>query len=85
MTARDDLHRKLDALAAEIGKARERLAQRESLREKHEPTGKALWERYKLLKAEVAEEIAEDEAQGEHVSEFERSVRAWVDEIDLET
>lgn len=83
MTDRD-LHERLGALGAQIDSTLERIRQESELLkgDGHLLTGRALKERYGLLKARIEAEVADAEAHGHHVGELEKSVRRWMVGLD---
>jgi hypothetical protein len=78
-----DLNQKLDALGAKLAAARAHLQQEAELfHEIDHLTGRQLQERYELLKAKLDEDVGELEAQGLHVTNFEKSVLGWIESLD---
>lgn len=80
---KDDLHARLDALAARIDKARFELKAKEDWHDGHHLTAGEFEARYTYLKDELAREVADAEAHGRHASKLEYSVRQWIDGLDL--
>ena len=82
---RTTLHERLEALAARIADARRELDQRGHWNEGHRLAAGEMEARYRFLRDELASEVSAAEAHGHHVSALERSVRAWIDGLSLET
>ncbi|TCS54480.1 hypothetical protein EDD52_13319 [Primorskyibacter sedentarius] len=78
MTQPNDLHARLDALNADILKARIELKQKNAWHDGHNLTSGELEARYKFLKSKVDADVADLEAHGRHVSKLEGSVRQWL-------
>lgn len=78
------LKARLDALGYHIDLAQARLKKKDALSDGHARTADELRERYRLLSAKVREEVADAEAHGHHVSDLERSVREWLDGLEMD-
>jgi hypothetical protein len=52
--------------------------------EEHGPTADDLKKRHALLKKKLADEVADAENHGRHVTELERSFRAWMDRLSFD-
>ena len=78
-----DLHDKLDELEKNITRAKDILQKKNAWHESDSLTETQLRERYDYLKAELDKEIQELEDHGHHVSNFEASVRMWLEKLDL--
>lgn len=81
-----DLHARLDALAHKIDATRTAMERKQHLfHDDQFLTADELKERHETLRRRLDREVADAESHGHHVSNLERSVRAWLDEIDAET
>lgn len=79
-----DLKARLDQLDQHIQTAEARLKQKGILSADHQVTAAALRARYKTLSAKVQADVAQAEAQGHHVRDLERSLRQWLDSLEIE-
>ena len=76
------LRDRLQALGHQIDTAEARLREEAHWRDDAAHlTAKELKDRYARLQARVNSEVADEEAQGHHVSTLERAVRQWLDSI----
>lgn len=82
---KDRLHARLEALAGQISRAREKFESHERWHDGHRLTAGELQDRYRCLKSELDDETADPEAHGAHVSALELSVRRWIDSLSLDT
>lgn len=82
--AEADLNTRLEDLGRRIEKVQARLKLKGLLSADHQIKASELLERYKALSEKMNVEVAEKEAQGHHVSNLERSVRQWLDSLEIE-
>ena len=80
---KDDLHSRLEALAAKIEEARSQLKAKEAWHNGHHLDAGELEARYAYLQKELQGEVADLEAHGHRVSKLEQSIRQWIDGLDL--
>jgi hypothetical protein len=80
---KDDLHSRLEALAARIASTRSELKAKESWHDGHHLTAGEMEARYAYLRKELQGEIADLEAHGHRVTKLELSVRQWIDGLDI--
>lgn len=83
MTA-PDLKSRMKELDQNIQHVKARLKHKGLLSADHQATSEELRERFKALSQKVQAEIANEEADGHHVSALEASVRQWVDSLEIE-
>ena len=77
-----NLHERLDALGEKLSAAQTQLKQKADLFHDIEHlTARQLQERHDLLQAKIAENIGDLEAHGHHVNKLERSVIAWLEQL----
>jgi HD superfamily phosphodiesterase len=77
-----NLHERLDALGEKLSVAQTQLKQKADLFHDIEHlTARQLQERHDLLQAKIAESIGDLEAHGHHVNKLERSVIAWLEQL----
>lgn len=81
---RPDLKSRLDALSDRIDRAEARLTLKRALHDERAQAMSTLRQRYAVLSEKVDAETAEAEAHGHHVSDLERSVRQWLDSLEIE-
>lgn len=79
-----DLKSRLDALSERIDRAEARMKLKSALHDGHAQTMSTLRQRYAALSEKVNAETADAEAHGHHVSDLERSVRQWLDSLEME-
>lgn len=80
-----DLRSRLDQLERHIQTAKARLKRKNIFSADHQVNAAELAERYDALSRKVRDEVADLEAHGHHVSDLERSVRQWLDSLEMET
>ncbi|WP_272007534.1 3-ketoacyl-ACP reductase [Roseovarius sp. ZX-A-9] len=79
-----DLKARLDQLAQHLQRAEAKLKRQDIFSADHKIKALELQERYEALSRKVHAEIAEAEAHGHHVSDLERSVREWLDSLEMD-
>jgi len=79
-----DLKVRLDQLAEHLQRAEAHLKRGNIFSADHKLKALELQARYEALSRKVHAEITEAEAQGHHVSDLERSVREWLDSLELD-
>ena len=84
MPTEKNLDERMQELGRKIDEAHEKIRLQHVLFEEHGPTAADLRKRYELLRKRSADEVAEDESHGHHVTELERSFRAWMDRISFD-
>ena len=76
-----ELDQRMRDLGQKLNAAQEKIRLQHVLFQEHGTTAADLKKRYELLQKRLADEVAEDENHGHHVTELERSFRAWMDRI----
>ena len=84
MTKDTDLDQRMQELGRKIDAAHEKIRLRHVLFEEHGPTADDLKKRHALLKKKLADEVSDAENHGRHVTELERSFRAWMDRVSFD-
>ncbi len=79
-----DLKSRLDELDHHIQKIENRLRLKNMFSASHKLKTSELHERYKALSQKLESEVAEQEAQGRHVSDLELSLRQWLDSLEID-
>lgn len=79
-----DLHSRLDLLSQELQNAETKLKRKGMLSVDHEVTAAELRARHKALSQKLQAEVTQTEARGHHVSDLERSLRTWLDSLEIE-
>lgn len=79
-----DLRARLDQLEQHIQTAESHLKQKGLFSADHQVTAAELRTRYKMLSAKVQADVADAEAQGHHVTDLEKSLRQWLDSLEME-
>ena len=79
-----ELRSRLDHLNQRIERAHNRLNVKGLLSADHKITASDLSARYAALSAKVHEDTADAEAHGHHVSDLEKSVREWLDSLEID-
>ncbi len=78
-----DIHARLVALGQQLSKAEKALSKRGSdVDPAHLVTNRELQDRYNALHQQVAREETSEAAHGASISDFEHSVRMWVERLD---
>ncbi len=79
-----DLKSRLDKLDRHIQQVEERLRLKGIFSADHQIKVSELHQRYRLLSKRLDKEVAEQEAQGHHVSDLELSLRQWLDSLKID-
>ena len=80
-----ELHERLDALGKKIETRRAEMVRNATLfKAEQRLTGEQLDERSRSLKQRLDRDVADEEAHGHHVGDFEKSVRTWFADMDVD-
>lgn len=85
MPDQDDLQARLDALSAKLDETEGALKERERWHDGHRLTKGELYARHNYLRGQVDREARDLEAHGHRVGNLEKSVREWLDTLNLHT
>ena len=81
---KSELKSRLDELGQHIDRAEQRLKLKGLFSADHQIKVSELLERYEALSRKLEAEVVEEEAHGHHVSNLERSVRQWLDSLEID-
>jgi hypothetical protein len=83
MPDQDDLQTRLEDLSAKLDETEGSLKERERWHDGHRLNKGELYARHNYLRAQVEQETRDLEAHGHRVSNLEKSVREWLDSLNL--
>ena len=81
--AEKNLQDRLDKLDHRIRDVQKRMKLKGIFSSEHQVKATELERRYRALSKKLDAEIADQEAHGHHVSDLEKSIREWVDSLEL--